>query len=88
MYIDNKQDNFISKEGLGYLARLRMNLTYLNLERSSLLEDEAVDSVISFNLSSIEELNVGSTSISSENLLKLLHSTNTEKLTNLTIRNL
>ena len=88
MYIENKTDNFISREGLGHLARLRMNLAFLDLERSSLLEDEAVDSVISLNLSCIEELNVGSTSISSENLLKLLHSTDTEKLTNLTIRNL
>ena len=52
-------DNFIMKEGFEYLSRLKMNLTYLDVWKNSLLKDESVESIISFGLSSIEELNVG-----------------------------
>ena len=62
-----------------------MNLTYLNLYHNSLLENESVDKLISWGLSSILELNVGLTSLSATNLLRILNATNTQELTNLTI---
>ena len=63
-----------------------MDLQYLDLYHNSLLDDEAVGAVISLGLGQLKELNVGWTSISGPNLLRVLESANTSNLKNLTIR--
>ena len=63
----------LSAEGFKYLSRLKMNLTSLELREVSLIDDQAVDSIISLGLSHLVVLDLCASSISADNMLRVLN---------------
>lgn len=57
-----------------------MNLEKLNLRENSLLESESVDILIGLGLSEIKCINLVATSISPDNIVRLLNHLNLEEL--------
>lgn len=78
-------ENYISAKGFKYLSRLVVNLTKLDLYGNSLIHNDSIDAILSFNLEEILSFNVGKTSISSSNLIRLLRDIDETKVKNLTI---